>query len=128
MAGIEYDSLSFEQKHLKMPEVKIFLCSMYSSQNVLYLVKSFYFEKKLCRRFFNQKVRASTCFWWCFAYFGWLGVLYDSWMTNKSVARGKGALTGSPPFFLLVAPVVRLHTFYVAMKFNPNRPRKRRIF
>ncbi len=35
-------------------------------------------------------------------YSGQLGIKYDSQATNRSAAGGKGALTGSPPFFLLV--------------------------
>ncbi len=34
-------------------------------------------------------------------YFGWLGVINDSEVTNRSATEG-GALTGSPPCFLLV--------------------------
>jgi hypothetical protein len=52
---------------------------------------------------FNIKVRVSTCCGVVFVFFGQLGVIYDSQATNRRGPEGMGVLTGSPPYFLLVA-------------------------
>ncbi len=49
-------------------------------------------------------------------YSGRLGVIYDSQVTNRSAA-GEGALTGSPPCFLLVAWESYSTTSRMAMHF-----------
>jgi hypothetical protein len=52
--------------------------------------------KKCCfKRFFNQKVKASTCFWFS----NHLGVIFDSQVTtcNRSAAGGGGLSQGVLP-------------------------------
>jgi hypothetical protein len=68
-----------------------------------YILLKVFTIKILCfRQFFNKKkVGASTCLWYIFVYFGRLGVIYDS-QGPIGVQLGRGALTGSPPCFLLV--------------------------
>ncbi len=77
----------------KWPELRILFKSrdLLYLQNVLelYLVKDFYFKNSCFRRFFNLKVKASICLWWCFCEFGRL----ESYITPrwpKGVRRDKG--------------------------------------
>ncbi len=59
-------------------------------------------------------------------FFGRLGVIHDSQATNRSASGGRGALTGSPPYFLLVAsesyriPSRTATHFFIAMRIRVN--------
>jgi hypothetical protein len=48
-------------------------------------------------RFFGQNVRASTCYSGVFVYSSWLGVIYDSKVTNRNAAEGRGLSQGVLP-------------------------------
>ncbi len=95
MDGGTYDSLNFEQIQLKLARSKKNFNPWSIPHKMFYnhiLFKVFINKKFRFRRFFPQKGRASTYLWWYFVYLHWLGG-----------RGGGGALTGSPPCFLLVA-------------------------
>jgi hypothetical protein len=69
MTGGVYDSRNFEQKQLKMPEIKTLFILIYSSQNMLELYQRFSSKNAVLGGFTVEKVKASTSLWWCFCVF-----------------------------------------------------------
>ncbi len=67
------------------------------------LLKDIYQQNAVLGEKKKSEVRKIHLFVEDFCLFRLLGIIYDSQATNRSAAREKGALTGSPPCFLLVA-------------------------
>jgi hypothetical protein len=126
MAGGVYDSLNFKQKQLKMAWSKNIFSPRSIPHKMCLIIPCYCFLSTKCcfRRFFNQKVRASTCLWGvslCISA-GW-----DSYMSPRQpigVRQGRGGPGGShrdPPCFLLfvwesnMAPSRTAMHFFIAI-------------
>jgi hypothetical protein len=100
----------------KWPEVKVFLSWIYSSQNVLelYLVQGFNHKNVVLGDFSIKMAQLPNVCDGVFLYSGWLGVIYDSQATNRSVAgvTPRRPIELWPSHGVLLLPIGHLEVTY----------------
>ncbi len=105
MTRIIYDSQNYEQIQLKTAWSKIFfILDLFHTKYIrITFFKKVFIYKNAVLDDVSMEKSVIPMFWWYFCVCWPLGVIYDSKTADMSVAGERGALTGSPPCFLLVA-------------------------